>query len=257
MVDPGMHQRPFSSATEALCDRILAALGSMNPGVVDVPPHDVIVIQRFWRCRSLFDGVILLLRSGLMEEALILSRPLFEDALRLAELAEAGDQRTALAVGYARSSLKEKVGLVRQAARLRLESNPDAVLAHFDGEREKLDRYATRFRLGRIRPRSLADLSSAYGRGQDYWTYQLSHEMVHGSDAAWLFRRHKTLDGALALAAKSSDPQLITATACFAARSALQAAAAMVVMFGWHCLEAIDDLRERTRHLEGTEPGEG
>jgi hypothetical protein len=43
-------------------------------GLQEVATHDGVILQMFWRCPPLFDGVIALLERGLTEEALFLGR---------------------------------------------------------------------------------------------------------------------------------------------------------------------------------------
>jgi hypothetical protein len=86
--------------------------------------EDMFVLCLYWRSIRLFDGIVSLLsllEKDLPEEALILGRSLFVEALRLAEIEAAGDQRAALILGWENTSIEEKKGLFKEAPKLGLE----------------------------------------------------------------------------------------------------------------------------------------
>jgi hypothetical protein len=90
----------------------------------------------FWRSLRLFDGIAMLLNGDLPEEAMILGRGLFEEALRLAEVANSGDKRAALLIGWEAKSLNEKIGLHNTAIAMGL----DPLWGHDLGPASKLIR---------------------------------------------------------------------------------------------------------------------
>ena len=205
----------------------------------------------YWRSVRLFDGVVLLLRKRLPEEALMLARSLFVEALRLAEIAGAGGSRGSLVLGWANASIEEKKGLLKEATRLGLETDPAPLLAELDAQQKKLQNYRARKGIGSFR-NFLSERAAAerFGRTHDYWTYVFAHEFVHGTDAAFTYSRTKTADGTLMFHDQTNDPQLTVGVACFAAKSLLQGAAAVAQVFGWKGADAIDALAKEVLKLE-------
>ncbi len=144
---------------------------------------------------------------------------------------------------------------MHEAKRLGLDDDVDTIIQALDDERRKIDRYLSRRGLPhRSSPRrSYADLAMRYGRKDDLWTYYLSHEMVHGSDAAWLYRRKK-VDGTVALSNRTTDAQILTAAAAFAIRSVLHSARAASDMFGWNARDLLEGIIEQVALLEENAP---
>lgn len=70
-------------------------LSDVNPAV------HLHIIGMFWRALRLYGGVLILLKAELPEEAAILARSLFEEALRLQQLAADTKNRNALILGWA------------------------------------------------------------------------------------------------------------------------------------------------------------
>jgi hypothetical protein len=65
-------------------------LATLPPEGVSLTPADLIAAGMYWRCMSLFHSIILLLNNNQPEEALMLSRSLFTDSLRMRGLEAAG-----------------------------------------------------------------------------------------------------------------------------------------------------------------------
>ena len=157
-------------------------------GVLESKTADAFVLFLYWRSIRLFDGIVALLEKDLPEEALILGRSLFVDALRLAEIEAAGAKRAALVLGWANTSIEEKKGLIKDASKLGLEPDPSPILRQLDEEQRKLHAYGRRHGVGKP-GKFLSERAAAikYGRTHDFWTYALAHELVHGSDASFIF----------------------------------------------------------------------
>src|SRR5262245_48315546 len=58
------------------------------------------VVGMYWRVRRLYEATLVLLKSEMAEEALMVARSLFEESLRLKELAEESQDRTAMILGW-------------------------------------------------------------------------------------------------------------------------------------------------------------
>jgi hypothetical protein len=181
----------------------------------------VYILGMFWRAVRLYEGTLLLLA-------------LFEESLRLRQLSADGSNRDALILGWANTSIDQKIGLMKVAESVGLETDARQILAILDEERTKLQGYAQRHGVAKF-PRflSVKDAAIRFGRKDDYWTYEWSHESVHGSDVAWLFGRRKVAADTVALFAKTDDPPLLASFAAFAAVSFTDAVDAASSIFGW------------------------
>jgi len=201
------------------------------------------ILGMYWRTVRLYEAVLLLLEAQLPEEAAIIARSLFEDSLRLRQLACESDTRDACVVGWAEKSISEKVGLVKEAVSLGLEPDAQRALVALDAERSKLQGYARRHGVARRRPfLSVRSAALSFGRKDDYWTYCWSHEAVHGSDACWIFARRKVTPDTVGLFGKTADPEVLIRLAAFAAVSVADATESASSIFSWKPVAAISDL---------------
>jgi hypothetical protein len=218
---------------------------------LEIRPSDRFILSMFWRSVRLFRASVLLLREDLPEEALIVGRSAFVESLRLAELAAVGSGRDALILCWANQSIEEEKSLVRTAARVGLESDPEALLAYLDGERSKLQNYARRVGVGKFQKfMQEHDASARFGRLVDYWTYQTAHEMVHGSDFALKRSRAKTESGTLAMYLANHDRKFLLGAGLFCAWSALYSAKALAEIFQWTPPVAIGSLLQEAEQFE-------
>jgi hypothetical protein len=190
----------------------------------------MVVASMYWRARRLYEAVLILLKAHLPEEAAIIARSLFEAAMRLMQLAADAHDREALIIGWAGGSIDQREGLFRTAKSLGLDEHIDELLNHFAEERKALQKYADGRRWKSFD--SVAVSARRYCRPDDFWTYELAHESVHGSDAATLFSTRA--DGnARRLHGKVNDPSLLGAFAHFAARAVADAAISTYRILGW------------------------
>jgi len=222
-------------------------------GAQRVATHDGTILQMFWRCPPLFDGVVALLERGLFEESLFLGRSLFDESLQLQELAgRSATERVGLAVGRMKRSIKRNRGLMKTAVDFGVEK----VLTHADANRRlddwerKVDGYAKRHGAEPAAFEKPSDAARRFGRGEDYWTRELAHQMVHGNDAAMVYRRREAEPGTLLVANRTVDPKLVTGSMCFAGRSLVHSIRAAAVIFSWGGEATLDGLLDRLKALE-------
>jgi hypothetical protein len=79
------------------CDRLLTLLRtSATEQPHEMPTHYAYILGMYWRCVRLFEATLLLLKSELPDEATIVARSLFEESLRLQQLAADETDRDAL-----------------------------------------------------------------------------------------------------------------------------------------------------------------
>ena len=148
------------------------------------PSYALAMLALFDRCRGLFGAARLLAQHEFGQEALILTRPMFTEALMLLEVASADEKRRVeLVVGYELATLADLEGLFRESeARGGDESDELAFVA---ARRASLERYAKRHnartRQWRIDEKKLADKHVA---GDGYLDFRMSHHFVHGTTLA-------------------------------------------------------------------------
>jgi len=221
---------------------VIAQADKLLQLVADSPPKESFEIQpaqahiagMFWRSRRLYEGVLILLKAELPEEAAILARSLFEESLRLQQLAAEPENRDGLILGWANNSINQQRGLLHTAKACGLDPDISATLTILEKRRRDLDQYGARQGVKR-RPsfQTRRDAAFRFERKEDFWLYEWSHESVHGSEAAWLFSSRRPAEGILGLYAKANDPELLSEFARFAARSMANAAEAAFAILGW------------------------
>jgi hypothetical protein len=139
-------------AIEAECAKLLLALrGSATSAAVEIPTHHAFVLGMYWRSVRLFDATLLLLKAELPEENAIVARSLFEESLRLQQLAADEAERDALVLGWANGSITERLGLLSLAKFLGIDDNVSDRLAKLNDERGSLQAYQTRHNVKRLR----------------------------------------------------------------------------------------------------------
>ena len=160
-------------------------------GVFEIPAaHIQVVVAIFWRAVRLYDGVLVLLKNQQPEEAMFLARSLFEDGLRLQELAEDIQNRDALILCWVNRSIGENRGLLEVGKACGLDTDISAAVTSLEGEVRELQKYARQHGVMKFQTfLSTREAALKFGRREDYWTYHWAHESVHGSDASWMFAK--------------------------------------------------------------------
>jgi Family of unknown function (DUF5677) len=222
-------------------DRLLQLL---EERVFEGSGRDAAVVSMYWRSRRLYDAALILLKAHLPEEASIIVRSLFESAMRLMQLAADPTDRDLLLIGWVGRSINQREGLMRTAKSVGLDSDIDEYLRHFSEERKRLQAYAA----GRPWKRfhTTAEAARRFNRTDDFWTYELAQESVHGSDAASLFST-RAEGNTRRMHAKVGDPAVLGAFAHFAARAMADATTATYSILGWN---PIPDFEEPVRAME-------
>lgn len=222
-------------AVLARAEELLQIVSSSVPSAeFELPTAHAHIVGMFWRSRRLYEGVLILLKAELPEEALFLARSLFEESLRVRQLDADADSRDALILGWANDSIEEQRGLLRVAVATGQDDDVSAPLAALEKQQTHLNEYARRHGVMRLKPfASIRDLAIRFGRKDDLWTYALAHESVHGSDSFWMFSRRRPARDVAAFHAKNADPTFRSSIAFFAAKSMRDAAASAFNMRGW------------------------
>ena len=220
---------------------VLAVVDEVYPrGEMELDVLYAPVVSLFWRCIKLQKSLLILLEAKFPEEAFVLARSLFDDALILEQMNQAKGDRAEVIYGWLRNSISEKEGLFREAFRSRLSDDVSNELESVVNEREQLEIFARMRGVKKPRPLLTArDAAFNFGRKKDYWSYCLAHEMVHGSDAALSLGRQRDNQGVFQYTLQSDKPWIVAAVSGFSARSLLQVSKATASMLGWDCMELL------------------
>lgn len=255
-----MTKTPTSSGPDKNRDDVLGLLKHVADVVKHLGPTaefqvdtiDAHVLGMYVRSMRLYEGVVALLDRDLPEEALVLARSLFEESLRLMQLPDVVEERRPIVLGWANESLDRAESLFREAQRTGLDPNVSEVLEEVKVQRTKLQGYARRHGVGRFEKFKPVDTAALQlGRSDDYWTYLMSHQMVHGSEIAHRFSRRKSADDVLLIFAKTSDIDLLKGVGAFAAMSALLAGQAAGRIFKWQKRDDVPTLLQEVEKLSG------
>lgn len=253
---------------EPHADRLLAVVQQTVPKKPsEIRTHYVFILGMFWRSVRLYRGILILLKAQLPEEGALLARSLFEESLRLRQLADEPANRDALVLGWANDSITERVNLFRTAKAMELDNDIEASLASLEEKRRELDSYRGRHGVGRFLPfLSEKDVAILYGRNDDYWTYALAHEFVHGSDVAWMYGRQNIAPDTVGLFGQTDNPEFRAGITHFAAASLTEAAVATFSILAWPInpdlqqpfseIQRVLDEHE-SRKQKGRSPGSG
>lgn len=235
-----------------LAEKILRIVDEGVPqGGFDVSPARYFhILGMFWRARRLYDGVLLLLKAQLPEESTILARSLFETSLYLQQLAADPKHRDALILGWLNSSINECQGLLETGKASGLDPDIGEALADLEKQRQEIQKDIKSLALTGTKP-FLSPKDAAinkFGRKDDYWFYEFSHETVHGSHLAWIYGRKQSGD-LTGLHAKTDDPVFCSACVHFSARSISNAYTAACSIFGWKLQPELDEMVNRIDKL--------
>lgn len=235
-----------------LLDRIHKAAAEIAPTApIEVRIHDGLVMGMFWRARSLFEGTKILLEHDLADEAMILARSIFEESMRIGQIRLEGVERAAMAMWWMNRSLRDRIGLMKEAQRVGFEEDASGTIRSLEIQKEKLQGYMARNGITRLKkPLSEKEASHRLDRAKDYWSFQYAHEFVHGSDTAYLYRRQKLENDIYGMFAKNGDIGIALGVAQFAGKALLLAGIDTVEMFGRGSKERFQALIDELDALE-------
>lgn len=187
----------------------------------------------FGRARELVVSSAVLVDAERTSTALILQRPLFEDAVLLSSVAAADEStRISLMARWLRESFNNLDGLARDSRRLDPTSMwfPDMIEEYVKQRREQLDRLLSRKGIKAAPRFNWEALANRQDRSDALLDYAVSHQAVHGNEFVHLMSRETRPDGSI-LSGKASS-YFIALTCTLAVGSALQVADAAVALFG-------------------------
>jgi hypothetical protein len=230
--------------TKRLVEDVAAAGANVGDGrVAEHPRHHLEVLALFDRCRSAFGAVCLLADRGFGQEALILTRPLFTEALMMMELAAADEARRAeLVVGWEMATLADLEGIWREA-----QARGDDLMPQLEAcakRRSQLEHYARRRGVGtrewRVDEKALAAKHGCDG----YLDFRLAHHFVHGSAFA-AGQRYSQRGDVVFIGGDAADAGWARAAALCGAQSLLYAVGAICMILGLDEPIELASLRQR------------
>lgn len=214
------------------------------------------------RIRGLFGAIRVLLDVDRALEAHILSRPLFEDALRLeffAGLSPEGREAVFLHRQFSMwTDMQAKYGDLRSSLGQR--SLTDEERATIRARLADIER--RRARLG-VKPRpypSPKDLALRFGYRDDFWLYSITHDAVHGTSLGRMTQVRFREGGEADIEERANAPWFVAGLGILAMRSALRGAGAAARVIGWDpaaidaCLATVQAFDEELDSREGDEP---
>ena len=201
---------------------------------METNPLDAHVLLLYMRVVSSFAGVSVLVGFRLASEALILTRQMFTDSLRLLELSRRGPNRSALILEMIYENLREWENLDKKARNLGATPEGDSrVVDHVAKQREEVEAYRRRHQLKeRERFRSEKQLADEHGRLDEYMDFEFTHRIVHQPFISQLGRLEKGPEQDRIHLQTIDDRQLANVCA-IAMTSALHAHKAAATIFGW------------------------
>jgi len=225
---------------------------STQPGtdqVSEQPEHTLAMVALFDRCRGLYGAVRLLAQHGFGQEALILTRPMYTEALMLLEFASADEKRRIeLYVRYSLSAITDFEGTLLEA-----QARGDDVsteLAAAAKGREALERSARRHnvRTRRWKPDEKA-LAYKHVGGEGYLDFDLSHHFVHGTAFASAQRYAARGDVVMVGGPAANQEDWARGALVSASQSMVFAVRGICAILGWPEPPAVPKLLERIDQL--------
>jgi hypothetical protein len=249
---------PHLGALQELLARTEATIRFPYDEPVALPMTHLEALGLVSRSRGLYSAARLLLENDRVNEAWILTRPLFTDALRLEYFAKASEQiREELLIGRELASVDD---FLAKFHRLNVSLGEEGLSAkEIQGaEARRKNVLARAARKGIRKPRksypSERDLARRFGYLEELWMFEVSHDAVHGSGVAQTLRRFPLGDGEMGIAERNSEFPFLAGTATFAMGSALRAAkfgGQVLGVSGSACDKVLDDVARFSEILEG------
>lgn len=234
-------------------ERVEARLLAVPPSgeFIEVSPVASEIMSWYARTRSLFSAARFLLDAGYPEEAMILTRSIFETSLRLEYLAAVDETgRAALVLGEISRAMESYRQLDRQRRMLRPDPEKDQRVDSMIDKRLR-ELQSAKQRLGISRPRRFPgdkDMAKRFGHLDSYFGSRLASEITHGGHLAQVTRTRPRKDE-IRIFHRNTNAWFIAGVGVAAAEAALHAQCAIASILGWDVQEA-DALVEECAQLD-------
>jgi len=221
--------------------------------VFDVSHPNVHIVGMFWRALRLYDGALILLKGELPEEAAILARSLFETSMRLQQLQGEPHHRTALILRALNSSLVHQLGVLELMKECALDIDIEGKVTMIKEQSKQIRKSVSERGLTRSKPfLDIKDAAFKFDRKDDYFTFEWTHESVHGTDAGWMFAKKRATADWVGFCGKTNEPMLLSGLAHFAARSMSDATMGVFRILGWAPPTGLDQTVSNIKQLIDT-----
>ena len=164
--------RPVHERALELMLKVEEAIPETGPaGPREFPRLDGLLLMPLWRVRSLHHAIHLLMVNGLLDEALVLWRSLFEDAVRLRSILREPD-RAPYVISMLREAAHERRKLIEEGVRAELEADPVPLRQAVDDRLRELDKFQSDHGIKKpITPPSTKDGARNLGWKTEYWLF--------------------------------------------------------------------------------------
>jgi hypothetical protein len=177
-------------AIRARLNQLVARTSPAHPADMQMP--DAIVLAMYERTRSLYRAVWVLLGQGFALESFILLRSLFEDLVRLKQFEVAGTERAKHILSWLLTSLASQEILLCEAQRRSSHDTPLPALTLLRQRHEEIEVFQQTHGIDRVpKLASVKTAARRVGLENDFWTYQLAHHMLHGSETTHRLRQER------------------------------------------------------------------
>ena len=153
----------------------------------DTKPLHVPVFVMYQRCRSLYEGIQILVKENHAEEALILTRSLMEESLKLVDLLNSSEsQRKSLLAGWIKHSMDRRKEILLN--KKEDEDFYNKANKSIDDEEQKFNNMLKK---EKVSPKHFSNTDALLHRHfqNKRWVYLMGHQMTHGSLPASYFRK--------------------------------------------------------------------
>jgi len=195
----------------------------LAPEPITMATHHSYALGMYAHARSYFRATVVLAKDGLADEALTLGRSLFKDSLRLAILSKTDDEVRQIdgLIGWLVDGVGRAIGLYREAKKLGVGYDHEAVSDYFEDERRKMLGYRERRGSGRrvsalFSEQQLKKAALDDGRSDSWWLHEVGDQMVHGNYFAHRMRHVTADDGTALVVIQDSNPRALIDIAAYA-----------------------------------------
>jgi hypothetical protein len=210
---------------------------------------DFLVFSIYSRARSTFQGAVTLIKQNLPEEALVLSLSLFDDAIKLKELAENLDEKNALLLGMVNQDLKDKKRILRRAARSLEDEDIKEGIKKAKFFQRRIKETAKNNNIKQLKDFTPEEFAAQFFSSDTFRMYYISKMMLNDPNS-WLNRRVKAMEGnRLMLESNTDDLSFIGEAAASIIEAIMTASDSVAKIMGWEEIKKFKKYKEQLNML--------